>query len=591
MSKCLFARWAVVSAALVVSVACEAASVYDSLSGSGDVNRSSLSYDTLVNASSTTLVDFSAFAVPAQAANPSHEFSGTLTLSNLEKTGSFAEVKTGLQSSYKNPGRLPAFSYQLVQVGTHIFPVRRGLLVTSHPDYEYILEPGRVWQEDADKGYSRAALPFSLQQKQANCTHQGVMSFLFKTDGSISKVSYQIASETCQYFQFNMWGLASATYAPEDIKNKALLIDSYKDEVASRMPTRPIAQLAKDYPDAGLDVSKIGSDQTSYYTTLFGVAIDGVNYVGGCQTRYGSYPYCEVLDLPSYSIAKSVVGGFGLMRLEKKYPGSKDLSLQSQVSECAGKQWADVTLLHALDMATGNYSSSEYEADEGSTGMLNGFFLQNTGPARAKFSCAYRRKSTPGTSWVYHSTDTFLLGMAMNKIYKEKEGSTKDFYTDMLVPEIFKPLKMSPTSFTTVRTADAGAHPFTGYGLTFHHDDLVKLGEFMNKGNASINGVEMLDDTMYREVMQKSDNKGLSIGFPSGAYLHGFWLWNAASVKKDGLPPICSKPKWVPYMSGFGGIGVVLLPNNMVYYYVSDHHEYGFKRTLLELNKIRSLCL
>ena len=43
-------------------------------------------------------------------------------------------------------------------------------------------------------------------------------------------------------------------------------------------------------------------------------------------------------------------------------------------------------------------------------------------------------------------------------------------------------------------------------------------------------------------------------------------------------------------MSGFGGIGVVMLPNNMVYYFVSDNKEYGFKKTLIELNKIRTIC-
>ncbi len=43
-------------------------------------------------------------------------------------------------------------------------------------------------------------------------------------------------------------------------------------------------------------------------------------------------------------------------------------------------------------------------------------------------------------------------------------------------------------------------------------------------------------------------------------------------------------------MSGFGGIGLVLLPNNMIYYHVSDNGEYKFKKALIELNKIRSIC-
>ena len=52
----------------------------------------------------------------------------------------------------------------------------------------------------------------------------------------------------------------------------------------------------------------------------YGLVVDGVRYASACATRHGDYPYCEVLDLPSYSTAKSVVGAVGLMRLEKLYP-------------------------------------------------------------------------------------------------------------------------------------------------------------------------------------------------------------------------------------------------------------------------------
>src|SRR3546814_20214925 len=80
-------------------------------------------------------------------------------------------------------------------------PVRRDSVPGSHPHWEYVLSPGRVWDEAGDNGYSRVALPFALQQKNANCMHNGVLTFLFKDDGSVSKVAYQIASETCLYFK------------------------------------------------------------------------------------------------------------------------------------------------------------------------------------------------------------------------------------------------------------------------------------------------------------------------------------------------------------------------------------------------------
>jgi hypothetical protein len=571
---------------------CKGAAVYDALNGSGQVDRAALGAEFLNGGKASqadSLVNFSAYTVPVDAANPLQHFSGTLTLADVETGSAFFEVNTHLQKSYKNPAHLPKFSFQFIQVGTHIFPLRRGLIVTDHPDYEYILEPGRVWQEVGDHGYSRASIPFSLQEKGANCTHNGALTFLFKSDGQISNVAYQIAGETCQYFQFNMWGLAAASYTPETIADAARLTQHYKEEVSSRMPVRSIADLAKAFPSAGVAVDKIAVEQTPAHTSLFGVVIDGVNYVGGCQTRYGSYPFCEVLDVPSYSLAKSIVGAFGLMRMEKKFPGSKDLAIGNLVPSCSGRQWSDVTLLNALDMATGNYMSDGYETDENSAAMERNFFLYDTNAAKSAFACSYQRKSPPGTTWVYHTADTFLLGAAMNAAYKSKEGSSRDFYTDMLVEELFKPLQLSPTVYTTVRTFDADAVPFTGYGLTLHRDDLAKIGEFLSRNQELIDDRDVLDRTLLREALQKTPRRGLLAGAPDLRYLHGFWAWDAASTEHG--TPLCAQSTWIPFMSGFGGIGLVLLPGNMVYYFVSDNHEYGFKSALVELNKIRPLCL
>lgn len=560
------------------------AQVYDSLNGNGIVSRSKLTYSTMTS-TAAALVDYSAYAVPAGAANPDANFQGTLTLTNNSSSGSIKSTK-GVVGSYTDPGHLPNFSYQFVQDGTHLIPVNRGLLLTTHANWNLILEPGRVWKESTDNGYSRAAIPFALQQKLNNCTHNGVLSFLFKDGGSVSNVSYQIAGETCSYFQFNAWGNLSATYTPATVSGAAALITAYETEVANRMPTKPIAALATDYPSAGITIANIGSQQTAAYMTMFGVSYNGVNYVGGCNTRYGTYPYCEVLDLPSYSTAKSMVGALGLMRAEQKYSGTQStLSVASQVPECSGTQWTAPTLLNALDMATGNYNLAGYESDEGSTAMSNGFFKKATYADRVAFSCSYANKKTPGTTWVYHTTDTFLLGRALQNIYRTQENSsTKDFFTDMLVAEIYTPLGMSPTSKTSLRTNDAVLLPYSGYGLTFHHDDFVKMGNFLYKDAGIVSGVPMLDSVLLSEAMQKTAKLGLTTGTSTSNYYHGFWTYNA----KASLG--CSADRWIPYMSGYGGIGVVMLKNNMVYYYVSDKDEYGFITTVKELHKISSAC-
>src|SRR3546814_3156099 len=46
---------------------------------------------------------------------------------------------------------LPEFDFELVQTGSHIVPVRRDSVPGSHPHWEYVLSPGRVWDEAGDK--------------------------------------------------------------------------------------------------------------------------------------------------------------------------------------------------------------------------------------------------------------------------------------------------------------------------------------------------------------------------------------------------------------------------------------------------------
>lgn len=562
----------------------QSADVYDPLTGSGSVNRSALTFASL-NGSALSLTDYSAWALPANAANPTQQFEGTLTLNGESTAGNFIERGTNLAGSYTDPQHLPEFSYDFVQLGTHLIPATRGLIATSHPSWSYLFGPGRVWQENGDNGYSRAALPFSLQENGANCTHNGVMTFAFTSDGSITNLAYQIAGETCAYFKFDMWGMVDATYTPGTVTNAATLTANYQSEVAARMPTKPISALATDFPSAGINVANIGSEQTAEHRTVFGVAVNGVHYTGSCNTRRGDYPYCDALMLPSYSTAKSVVGGVGLMRLEQKYAGiQKNLMIGDYVSECTGYQWDDVTFEQALDMATGNYTSSGFEVDEGSSTVANNFFLKYTHSEKVAHSCAYPRKSTPGSLWVYHTSDTYLLGRALQIFYRNQAGTTKDFYRDLLVEELWKPLNLSPTTYTSLRTFDSTAQALAGYGLTFQRDDVVKLAEFLQLDNGYINGTPMLDSNLLNDALQRTSNRGLAAGGSNDRYQNGFWGWNA----KDTLG--CSSDAWVPYMSGYGGIAVVLLPNGISYYVFSDNAEYTFNNTAKELNKIESLC-
>jgi hypothetical protein len=477
---------------------------------------------------------------------------------------------------------LPPFDFEFVQSGHALIPMQRGAVPGSHPMWEFILEPGKV-RKDSD-GFSRAELPFALEERNQNCMHQGVLSFRFRADGAVAGTHVDIAAETCAYFQFDMSGDIDAHYVPGAVEGAAAAIKAYRKEEATRLPQRTFAALARKYP--GIDVTAFGSQVAPQDMSLYGLVLDGANYVGGCATRDGAYPFCAEMDLPSFSLAKSVFASAMTMRLQALYPGAASQHIAPYVPQCAAAgNWGDVTFGETLDMATGNYLSSLRQADENSPDM--GVFLQSlTHDGKIGFSCGhYPRKAAPGTTWVYHTADTYTLGTALRAYYATQAGPDRDFTDDLLIEPIWRPLNLHPALNVVRRTYDATAQPFAGYGLTLTADDVAKLSIFLNDDHGTRNGRPVLDQTMLSAALQQTQgDPGLVAGEPDLRYHYGFWAWNAQAALG------CTQPAWIPFMSGYGGVVVALLPNGMTYYYFSDGGSFVFSRAVAEADKIKPFC-
>ena len=119
--------------------------------------RTVLTFDQLTdNFNPGSPVDDGAFAKPADAKIAKHIFEGRLELIGEETNGDI-QVLRGNQYVEPEVPHLPEFNYEFVQSGDYFIPVQRGLIITDHPIWNYILEPGRVWQEEGDESYSRVS--------------------------------------------------------------------------------------------------------------------------------------------------------------------------------------------------------------------------------------------------------------------------------------------------------------------------------------------------------------------------------------------------------------------------------------------------
>jgi len=526
---------------------------------------------------------------PPPDANPSNRLQGTLVLGIVPGTGRAASRvdRFGqLENDLLKIADLPPFQFDFVQDGSDLIPVQRGILASDHPYWEFILEPGKAWDEAGDRGYTRASIPFSLQERNANCTHNGLLTFLFKTDGSISRAAYQVGSETCFYLQADLWGVVPAHYQPNPVADADAIIEAYRQEVASRLPVRPFVALAEDYP--GTDLSMFRMHDPAQVSS-YGFAIDGIHYSGGCDTRYGPYPYCEVLDLPSYSLAKTVFAATALAWMEANYPGSGDLLVADYVPECqTDGRWEGVTLEHLVDMVTGNYKSTEGQSDEFASYETD-FMGSELHADKIRTACSlFPRNSKPGSQFVYHTSDTYIAGTLINAFLREQAGSVGDpldIHRDVLVEEIMKPLGLSPVTWKTRRTYDDEAQPFAGFGLIFHSDDVVRFALFLMNSKGHIDGRQVIDRAELDAALQRNPaDPGLNTSSELFRYNNGFWAHDVKEYTG------CSDPAWIPFMSGYGGISVVLLPNNSIYYVFSDGGHFEWAGAAVESNKIRKFC-
>lgn len=568
------------------------------------IERSLLSaewlFNTQPNVNSKQPLPFIAFLPKGKATSFSENvFEGNIVLtpnsksSNLVLTDENAlykfEKNTRPNDFSNNRKIIPTLNFDFVQSGDKIIPSIRRLTLSQNKHWDYILGVGKIWQEQTDQGFFRVAIPFALVEKNQNCVHNGVVSFLLNEEevgkGKASNFYYQISSETCIYFKADFWGAGSVSYQPKQVEAKAHIISQYQQTQQNALPVKPLATLKKKHPQLALSKIALTSSIKATDMSRYGFVYQGVHYISGCTTRAGNYPFCQQLVLPSYSTAKSLFGGMGMMYLAQEFPDIFNENVADWIKECSGKQWQGVTFSHLLDMSTGNYISSGDSSDEGAEHSQI-FFGATTHQEKINYSCQhFSRKSEPGTTFVYHTSDTYLLGTALNAFIKAKLGSEVELFDHVLAEKIWSPLFLSATAYSTRRTNDNNAQAFTGYGLFLLADDIAKLLQFISEQATDKNSNTILNSHELTLTLQKGKSTtAMKTNYDFIQYQNGFWRQNVSKLLN------CTTETWLPYMLGYGGISTVLANDELQYYYFSDSDQYIWSEAIQTLNTISPIC-
>ncbi len=511
--------------------------------------------------------------------------SGTVTLSTAPAKGFVVhEDRFNYAASGTALREFPAIEFTVVQDGVYLLPVEQGIRDLGHPHWEVAMQPGHI-RHDTAAAVSQAALPIALIERNANCTHNGVLSWQLDETGTMSEALWQVTSETCAYFKVDLWATAEGIFRAAPVANADRIRREFHAHRHARLPIEPIEHIGKYY--AEVDASAFGAvgEMSPDDMSVYGFVVDGMHFRGGCRTRHGAYPFCDELLLPSYSIAKAIFAGLAMMRLEKLQPGSSTELIAALVPACNTDAWRDVTIEHALDMTTGNYDDPGFEVDEASDAHIE-FLYARTHAEKIHAACSlFPRRAEPGTFFNYHTSDTYIAGTAMRAMLELASDDEVDLYGTLLGEPIWREMRLSPIARETRKTYDDTKQPLTGWGLTFISDDVARIADWLNARGAVIDGNAMLDRDLFEAAMQRiEDNRGLQAGGPGFRYNNGFWAHDIADYVG------CDRPVWVPFMSGYGGISVVLFPNGTTYYYFSDGYAQRWREAAVAANTIKSMC-
>lgn len=317
------------------------------------------------------LVDNSAFVPPADAAPALEPFEGTLALTEAEMSTDPAAFKSR-DVLGKDPMLFPALRLAFVTDDGDLVPAsqdvqRYGATPDGRSFWDVIVQPGRVWSQAGDDGWSRAAFPFSLMHSIEGETHNGVAMFLYK-GGAITGLRFQVLTQTSPFYvedYFTAWGRLDAAYQPGSAANRDAIVETHRRAVADSEPLGTWQDLEAKVGAAAIE--GFNGDIKPGETVVAGLGTKDGFFLNGCPTPAGELPYCDRQRFGVWSVTKATANAVGMLRLAEKFgPDVFDAKIVDYVTEARGiAGWENVTFGDTLNMATGmGYGKQEAEPYE-----------------------------------------------------------------------------------------------------------------------------------------------------------------------------------------------------------------------------------
>jgi CubicO group peptidase (beta-lactamase class C family) len=228
--------------------------------------------------------------------------------------------------------------------------------------------------------------------------------------------------------------------------------------------------------------------------------------------------------------------------------------------------WEDVTFGDAVNMATGVGFGSVRRNSNIEDGYLEGNIDAWNKALSEKEKLIEGLKSPdlpwgPGEVARYRDQDIFLLGVAMDRLLKNKEGPAANIWS-MLMNEVYRPIGIAHAPIARTIEADGSpGQPMMAYGFYATLGDLAKIAQLYH-ARGQHNGVQILHAGKTEEILPGMKQRGLSTGYNMAQsatklamYFRSFWIVFFDSEEGCRL--------YIPQMLGWGGNIVSLMPGGV----------------------------
>jgi hypothetical protein len=443
--------------------------------------------------------------------------------------------------------------------------IRAGSSGRGRSFWDLIVQPGKVWSEPKDGPWSRAAFPFALVNSLEGETHNGLATFAYR-GREVTNLRFQIVQQTAPFLvadYFTAAGIAHASWRRATASPD--LVRSYRDSLADGIAVGSWRDLAAEVGSdrlAGFDAG-LPPDQT----VLAGLDYRGKFYLEFCSSAAGELPWCERARFGVWSATKALANETALLRLAQKFgPEVFELRIVDYVPEAASyPAWHAVRFEDAIDMATGiGNGSTRREPNNIGDGYIDPSYDEwyEARSESAKVAALVRTGHAypwgPGKVARYRDQDMFVLGVAMDRFLKSREGPSASLWS-MLEGEVFRPIGIHYAPIN--RTIEAGGRPgqpLMAFGYYPTIGDMVKIARLYQAGGRH-GDAQILYAPRIRALLEAKPSIGLPTGtktrFGETHYYNAFWM-NA--YRDDDR---CSFQ--YPVMVGWGGNLVALMPGGL----------------------------